>query len=380
MITLKAQKFAGLGLLLAASLIIAGLKLSDRNDPSPSVRHVTVTGIIGQGKVAFFNDPDVKRVLKDQYGLTVDIADVVPSNGQVGECVNRHDELDFCWTSSQNAGIEIERGVAPAAANEAFIFNSPIVMYTWGPIADALVEQGIVEKSGETYWIVDFPRLVQMIVDGTDWSEIGLSQLNGNITIYSTDPAGSNTGNSFAALLANTFNNGKVVDGSSVTTITPQVKSIFDRMGLLPETTATFFEQFLTQGMGAHPIIVAYESNMIEFSLQNQTEGPQALIRNDIRTLYPKPTVWSAQPVVAFTDGGERLMEALRDPEIQRIGWEEHGFRNGVASRPIDPSKVGVPGIPATIDSATTMPRPEVMLQLVQGLQATPTAAIKPDP
>jgi hypothetical protein len=377
---MKAQKFAGLGLLIAVALVIGGLRLVDNDDQPSKADHtddIIVTGIIGQGKVAFFSDPDVQRILKDKYGLTVDIDDVVASNAQVNECVVRHGDLDFCWTSSQNAGIQIEEGIAPAAASDAFIFNSPIVMYTWGPIADALVAQGIVEKTGETYWIVDFPRLVQMVVDGTQWSDIGLTQLHGDITIYSTDPAGSNTGNSFAALLANTFNSGQVVDGTSVKTVTPQVKSVFDGMGLLPGTTATFFEQFLTQGMGAHPIIVAYESNLIEFSLQNQTEGPQALIRNEIRTLYPKPTIWSAQPVIAFTDGGERLMNALRDPEIQRIGWEEHGFRNGVASQPIDPSKVGVPGVPITIESASQMPRPEVMDQLIQGIQATPTDAIK---
>jgi hypothetical protein len=91
--------------------------------------------------------------------------------------------------------------------------------------------------------------------------------------------------------------------------------------------------------------------------------------------LYPSPTVWSSQPLVALTPGGKRLMEALRDPEIQRIGWEHHGFRYGVFNNPIDPSVVNVSGVPATIDSVLKMPKPEIMERIVNALDATPTAA-----
>jgi hypothetical protein len=376
---MRPQKFAGLGLLLAFTLVIGGLKL--RHDPSPPGPgpNITVHGIIGKGKSAFLQDPDVIRFLKDNYGLTVAIDKEAGSFSQVTECVNRKADEDFCWPSSENAGEQIKTQIAPATADSAIIFNSPIVMYTWGPIADALIAQGIVQKNGDTYWIVDFPKFVQMINDGKQWSDIGLPQLYGDVTIYSTNPATSNTGNSFAGLLANMLNGGQVVNTTSVGTIAPQVQSVFSRMGLLSETTQTFFEQFLNHGMGAAPIIVAYESNLIEFSLQHQTAASQAYVRDNVRTLYPKPTVWSSQPLISLSPGGKRLMEALRDPEIQRIGWEHHGFRYGVADHPIDPTVVNVPGVPASIDSVITMPKPAVMDRIIQGLEATPTAAYKPE-
>jgi hypothetical protein len=373
---MKAKKYAGLAILLAVALIVSVIKVVGGGDDT------TVTGIIGQGKTDFFDDPEVIRILKEDYGLTVKIDREVPTYAQVEVCAEDVAELDFCWGSGENAAEQIKQAVAPASATSKVIFNSPVVLYTWAPVADALIDQGIVTKTGDTYWIVDFPKLAQMIVDGTPWSEIGLPQIEGSVCIYSTNPARSNTGYSFAAMLANTFNNGKVVDETSVNAVIPQVKTVFDCMGLLPDTTAAFFEQFLTQKMGAFPIIVAYESNLIEYSLENSTAASQALVQNEIRTLYPSTPLWSAQPLVAFTDSGKRLMDALRDPEIQRIGWEEHGFRNGSPSQPIDPSKVSVPGVPESINSAAHMPKPEVMDQLIKGIRstpATPVAAIKED-
>jgi hypothetical protein len=374
---LRPQKFAGLGLLLAFTLILGGIKLSHDPNAAPSSfgSDITVDGIITIGKTSFLNDSNVKKILKDRYGLTVKIDKEIPSNAMVAACVDGRAELDFCWTSSETAGEQIKQRAAPAPVGSATIFNSPIVMYTWGPIADALIAQGIVEKTGETYYVDDFPNLIQMINDRKQWSEIGLPQLNGDITIYSTDPAKSNTGNSFAALLANTFNGGQVVDQASVKAVIPQVQTIFNRMGLLQETTLTLFDQFFTLGMGACPIVVAYESYLIEFSVQHQEPQSQQFIRDNIRTLYPKPTVWSTQPMIAFTAGGERLMRALRDPEIQSIGWQLHGFRPGVAGLPIDPNVVNLPDVPKTFDSIVHMPKPAVMDQIIQGLEATPTVA-----
>ncbi|MFL5758685.1 MAG: hypothetical protein ACJ789_03045 [Thermomicrobiales bacterium] len=376
---MKPQKFAGLGILLAVTLIISGIKL--RTDPTPSGRNsdIAVNGIITIGKTSFLHDPEVKRILKDKYGITVNIDKEIPSNEMVGVCVDRREELDFCWTSSENAGEQIKQRVSPPPVGSATIFNSPIVLYTWGPIADALITQGIVEKTGETYYVIDFPKLIQIISAGTPWSSIGLPQLYGDIKIYSTNPATSNTGNSFAALLANTLNGGQVVDDASVKAVIPKVRMIFNRMGLLQETTLTLFEQFLTLGMGACPIIVAYESYLIEFNVQHQTPQSQQYVRDNVRTLYPAPTVWTTQPMIAFTAGGKRLMEALRDPEIQSIGWKLHGFRPGVAGLPIDPNVVNLPNVPATFDSIIHMPKPAVVDQIIQGLEATPEAAIKPE-
>ena len=48
----------------------------------------------------------------------------------------------------------------------------------------------------------------RIITEERSWKEIGLPELYGNVSIDTTDPAKSNSGNMFAGLLANTLNGG----------------------------------------------------------------------------------------------------------------------------------------------------------------------------
>jgi len=380
---MKPRQYAGLAILLTVAIIVAAVKLWPDSNSNPSSNPdppdpITVYGIIG-GKVALFQDPDIVNFLKTNYGLTVEYKRV-PSIDMINECQSG---LDYCWPSSQNAGETIKDQLGSTVLGSEIIFNSPLVMYTWTPIADALIAEGIVNKSGDTYYIVDLPRLIDMIDAETAWAAIGLPQLYGPMRILTTDPTQSNTGYSFAGLLANTLNGGKVVDESAAREVAPQLNEFFAKLGLLQVTTTQLFEQFMTVGMGAYPIIAAYESNLIEYLLLHQTPNTQEQIRQNVRTLYPQPTVWTSQPMIALTPGGQRLMTALRDPEIQRLGWEHHGMRTAVPGVVNDVTVLGVTGVPQTIDSVIPMPGPAAMDIIIQALSAPPTAstpvATKPD-
>jgi hypothetical protein len=374
---MKPRQYAGLAILLTVAIIFSAVNLWPDSGSGPNTNpdppdQITATGIIG-GKVAFFQDPDIVNFLKEKYGLTVEFKRV-PSIEMINQCQSG---LDYCWPSSQNAGETIKDQLGTAVLGSEIIFNSPLVMYTWAPIADTLIAQDIVEKSGDTYYIVDLPRLVNMIDDETAWADIGMSQLYGPVRILTTDPTQSNTGYSFAGLLANTLNGGKVVDENAARELAPQLDKFFDKLGLLQVTTTQLFEQFMTQGMGAYPIIAAYESNLIEYLLLHQTPDTQEQIRQNVRTLYPKPTVWTSQPMIALTPAGQRLVTALRDPEIQRLGWEHHGMRTAVPGVVNNVAALGVPGVPQTIDSVIPMPGPAAMDIIIQALSA-PSAAATP--
>src|SRR5262249_16167000 len=132
-------------------------------------------------------------------------------------------------------------------------------------------------------------------------------------------------GNMFAALLASVLNNGQVVTDSSLPKVLPTVRSFFDSQGFMEQSSDILFRQFLSLGMGAKPLIVGYESQILESAAL--TPGETRRQSEPIRTLYPAPTVWSSHPLIAVTDNGKRLIEALQDPEIQKIAWERHGFR-----------------------------------------------------
>jgi hypothetical protein len=225
-----------------------------------------------------------------------------------------------------------------------------------------------VRKQAETYYIVDFPRLVRLVVEGKSWKDIGVSQLYGRISIFTTDPTKSSSGNLFAGLLANVLNGGEVVDEASLPKVQPTLKKFFARLGFLEQSSEDLFQRYLTMGMGDKPIIAGYESQLVEFSLANPQY--QDLIRKRVRILYPIPTVWSSHPLIAVNDKGLRLLQGLQDPAMQRLAWERHGFRSGLVGAQNDPKVLKVVGIPETIQNVIPLPTPRVMDKIITGLSS----------
>lgn len=211
------------------------------------------------------------------------------------------------------------------------IFNSPIVIYTWDAVVDSLSKKGMVQQ-----------------IDST--------------------PSKSNSGNMFTGLLANTFNNG-VVDDTSVRTVTPKIKEFYNRLGYLEHSSSDLFEQYLKTGVGAKPIIVGYENQIIEFAAEN----PKAWnsVKDKVRILYPEPTVWSAHPLIVLNPKASILINALQDEDIQRIAWEKHGFRTGIAGGHNNTKALEVVGLPNNIDDIMVMPmpKPSVMDYIINSLQ-----------
>ena len=87
-----------------------------------------------------------------------------------------------------------------------------------------------------------------------------------------------------------------------------------------------------------------------------------------MRIIYPRPTVWSGHPLIAITENGKRLSRALQDEELQRIAWEEHGFRSGIIGVSNDPKVLDVIGVPQDVSSVMQMPGPQLMQELIRAL------------
>ena len=146
----------------------------------------------------------------------------------------------------------------------------------------------------------------------------------------------------------------------------PQVKNYFARLGYLEPGSGDIFKRFIVSGVGDKPIIVGYESQLVEFSIENAANRDEILKR--IRIIYPRPTEWSAHPIIALTPKGEELLKALQDPDLQKIAWEKHGFRSGLIGIENDPKVLSVVGIPATITSVISLPSPKVMQRMIDFL------------
>ena len=349
----------GLVLLLLAAGAIGAFQLLPKPDNRPVV---TVKGFMGSEKVGFMQDPSVIKILNERYKLNVAFTSV----GSL-EQVSRPDSdaQDFLWPSNEVA-LQLYKDNHNGVANAQTIFNSPIVFYSWDEVTKALMAKGYVTQADNVYYMDDVPGFVKIITDTTEWKTIGLPQLYGRVAIISTDPTKSNSGNMFAGMLANMLVGGRVADDTSIVPVLPIVKNYFNSLGFLEVGSADLFKVFVRTGVGAKPIIVGYESQMIEFSIANEANRDQIL--KVLRIIYPRPTVWSSHPLIALNSKGKDLQTALQDPELQKIAWEQHGFRSGLIGIQNDPKVLNVAGIPATITSVLPLPRPSVMDQIIKVL------------
>jgi hypothetical protein len=323
----------------------------------------TVKGLIGSEKTGFLEDEQVKKILRSKYGLVVDYStagSIEMVRGTVGA------DVDFLWPSSQVA-LELYRLQRdnPSVKSE-IIFSSPIVLYSWDIVSDALVKQGIVEKQGDTFFVSGFAKLLALDTANKSWSDIGLTELYGRIAITTTDPNKSNSGMMFSGLMADVLN-GDVVDETTVKPLLPIIRGFYRKLGYMENTTGVLFDQYLRAGVGSYPLIAGYENQIVEFSLQNKDLWLK--VKDKMRILYPVPTVWSSHPFISLTSKAASLMQALKDPEIQKIAWEQHGFRTGLTGVQNDPKALQITGIPESVTKVMPMPTPQVMDLILSAIQ-----------
>ena len=170
-----------------------------------------------------------------------------------------HEGKDYLFPASQGALEQYKKQFNTTPKND-IIYNTPIVIYSRSLVVDALIKAGIVHLDGDVYY-VNMPKLVALMVEDKTWADLGVSQLYGSIFVETTDPAASNSGNMFAALVANTLNEGRVVTRGDIDRIAPQLKEIYDKLGYMETSSADMFSQFLRTGVGAYPMVAGYETN-----------------------------------------------------------------------------------------------------------------------
>ena len=341
-------------LILAAAALLAGLfMLFTRNSQA-----TVLNGYLGGEKIGLFEDEEISAHIKKNYHIEFDYSRAGSLDMVTADLAGR----DYLFPSSQTA-LEYYNEIHGSSASEEIVFNTPIVLYSHKIIADALTEQGIVKQSDGVYY-ADMVKLTELILAEKQWSDIGLTQLYGNICVDTTDPARSNSGNMFAALLANSLNGGKTADEATIQHILPQLKQIFSQTGYMETSSSDLFNQFLRMGVGAKPIIAGYESQLLEYAAENPEE--YARIKDDVVVIYPSPTIWSAHIYIALDESGKAGIEALTDPEVQRLAWEKHGFRTGNYGGAN--GSIAVDGIPDSITSVMNMPAYNVMKMIIDEL------------
>ena len=375
-----------IGLVLFVVLIVAIVVIKNLSDNDGNIVLKNLTNVYvatGGGKEDFLSDEEVVKILQKKYNLNVtfdtwsngktikspliretislgnqSIIDKM-SNGATytvkSEGVSKYDALftsdqrfyDYYKLQPDKEAGESDRYTV---LDGGLTLNTPIVIYSWKDVVDALIKENIVTQKEDVYYITDMNKLIDYILQGKKWSDIGLTGLYGNINIASTDPVSSSPGATYYGLLLSILSGGQVTE-ENVSKNLPKLKEFYIKSGYMNNTPADLFERYLKTGMGGEPMIVDYEKSMIDFA--NSSPDAFNQVKDEIRVLYPTPTIWNSHCFAVFTDNGAKVYEALNDKEIGQIAWSKYGFRTGVTGGTYDVSSIGI-GVPQTITSTVT--------------------------
>jgi hypothetical protein len=198
-----------------------------------------------------------------------------------------------------------------------------------------------------------------------------VADLFGRARIVSTDPNRSNSGFMFAGLAASLLS-GDVVALDTLGRIDGDVATLFKRMGFKPPSSGKLFDDYIAGGAGAQPLIVGYENQLVEWVLQDPERWKRVEANAPAKPviIYPKPTAFSAHPLISIERGADELIDALTSEALLELAWEDHGFRGplgtiGKARNPLLQSR-----LIDRIDAVLPMPDAPVMMALLDRLAA----------
>ena len=364
------RRALGLGLLGLGAVGTGGyLAVRDRPELQGLLGNKTrLFGFLGGEKQAFIDDPETVRALAS-YGLQLD-ARVAGSVEMVRQPELLNQKPQFLWPSS-SVMVDIARKSGVAVRRDQVVLNAPIVVYTWQPVADGLQKSGLVTVTSDGFRELDLKALLQAILAGTEWSKLGVDTLYGRVRVDSTDPNRSNSGFMFSGLVLSLLS-GTVAGLDDLVAHGDEAAAIFRTMGLKSSSSGKLFDQYLAGGLGAEPMAVGYENQLIEWILAdaNRWAAIQASSAPKPVMLYPKPTVYSAHPLIIVDAVADRMLEAMLSPRLQEIAWTRHGFR-GPLGQPASAAEGAVKGLlPQEISSVLPMPDADIMLALLAKLAA----------
>ena len=355
---MKNAKGLGIGLLILLVIILA--VVGGKNLFKESHNLTTIYGAVGGGKENLLADEDFLKILKDKF--KVDVVNDTWSNGKlvVKDVVRENgSKYDFIFFSDQRF-YDYYKTPANKENNEAdrytvlkgsLTLNTPVVIYSWDEVVDALIKENIVTEKDGVYYITGMDKLLDYILEGKTWKDIGLETLYGKINIDSTDPVTSSPGATYYGLVASIMAGGTLTD-ANIGEILPKLKEFYIKSGYMNNTPADLFQLYLKTGMGAKPMIVDYEKSIIDFA--NANPDGYAQVKDHIRILYPVPTIWNSHCIASLSEGGNTYYDVFENTDVQKLAWSKYGFRTGVTGGTYNVTDVPVTGIPQSISSTVS--------------------------
>ena len=362
---LSKSKIIGLIALLAVVGVVCGTLVWRQSQPAPAepTEQVSITGYLGGEKIGLFDDAKFKALAAKQ-GIAIDYRKA----GSLAMMDADRKGMDYLFPSSRAA---VEYGNAKGV-------KAPPKRHRLQLTDCAIHAQGRGGRARErrTYDQGRFGRVPHGYGqsrgrDGRqhNMADVGYTAGYGQFRIDSTDPVKSNSGNEYAALLATVLNGGQPATVDSVARDGKTIASIFAKSGWMETSSEDSFNQFLTLGVGSKPMMVGYESQLLDLAVNQPDAFKQ--IKDDVVIVYPTPTVWSTHTLMALDEKGGTLLNLLKTPAVQKLAWERHGFRAANFAGTDSISRFGVPGTLDQIPAVSELPNNDAMQQLIATLQST---------
>jgi hypothetical protein len=333
---------------------------------------VTVKGLIGSEKEAFFRDPEVQAALLTQK-LKVEF--VKAGSREIA----RRDltGLDFAFPAGVPAAEALRKRVKPQQVYD--VFYTPVVIASFQPILKLLEQNKLASTQGK-YGNLDMPALLKVMESGKRWNALkgaAAYPSSRSVLISTTDVRTSNSAAMYLALVSNLLNGGQVVQASdldqiqtmpdgnqigSSSTLMPKVAALFLRQGYSESSSAGPFEDYQALGMGKTPLVGIYESQFL-------AAARAKTLPQDAVLLYPQPGIFTKHVLIPLTPGGVQLGEALtNNPVLQRLAARA-GYRTRDAALFLDEIKASGASVPATLLDTADLPSQEVLEAMIVNIQ-----------
>jgi hypothetical protein len=289
---------------------------------------VVVRGAIGSEKKPFFDDKKVQALFaKHGFDVQVDTA----GSRAIATTLDLS-KYDFAFPAGtpQAQKIQSDRHIT----NSYVPFFTPMAIASYTDIAQMLERAGVAHNHG-TWWSFDIKAYLDLVRRKVRWT-----QLPGNTTypankfvlITSTDITTSNSAASYASIASYVANNNSVVASpSDVDGVVNALSPLFSEQGYTQQSTEGPFEDYLSIGKGAVPMVMIYEAQFVASAAANDGS-----IRPDMVLMYPDPDLESKHTLVPLTANGDTVGRLLTDdPDFQKLEVQ-YGFRPSTKSAEFD--------------------------------------------
>lgn len=318
------KKFIGIALAVVVVISLVALFALNSAGKKAVVSAATVqsvSGVIGSEKQAFFADPRVQKVLREN-GLKVNIE--TAGSRQIATSVDLT-KYDFAFPASAPAAQKIQDKMKVSDVYSPFY--SPMVIATYKPVVQLLAANGVASQGADGVWRIDMKAYLALASSGKRWSDlVGAKDLYNSprsILISSTDIRKSNSAAMYLSIASYVLNNSSVVSTSDQeATVLPPASKLFLSQGYSGASSDEPFQDYLSQGAGAVPMVMIYEAQFVGEASQSSSRVTDQMVM-----AYPDPTVFSKHVLIPFSTGGKKLGQLLTtNPDLIKLE-AQFGFR-----------------------------------------------------